>query len=140
MPRPPRDLSARLARYAADVAIATTFLLRGLTHFVAPEAAEQRSLLARSLPPWDSIWCVLWLAGPILIATGAARDRPELVAMGWTVLGCGMALNLVAIVGLHWDDPRSYISIPFLLLGAWRLAQLDALPAFLRRLLPTRER
>lgn len=126
-----------LARYAADLAIAATFLLRGLTHFVAPDATE-RSLLARSLPPWDDVWCLLWLAGPLLLAAGAIRERPELVAMGWTITGCGMALNLVAVVYLHPGDPRSYLSIPFLALGALRLVQLRR--AFLSPISPARER
>lgn len=131
------SLRAPVVRYAADLAIAATFLLRGITHFALPDAAE-RSLLARTLPPWDDIWCLLWLAGPILLAVGALRDRPELVAMGWTITGCGMALNLVAVVSLHPGDPRSYLSIPFLAFGALRLVQLRR--TFRARTAPARER
>jgi hypothetical protein len=138
MSTPPRGPLTPAVRYAADLAIATTFLLRGSTHFVLPDAVEQRSLLARSLPPWDHIWCVLWIVGPLLVLVGAARDRPELVAMGWTLTGLGMALNLIAVVFLHPGDPRSYLSLPFLAFGALRLRQLRA--EFRRRPVPARER
>lgn len=96
----------RFRAYIFELATAVVYMLVGVTNIISPQAAVHTSV-GRTVPPFDTVWSLLYMLGAACVVTGILKPFPALRVAGLTLLGTGLLMQTAAALTFA-VQPRAF--------------------------------